>query len=104
MYRATTPTHTFTLPIETSSCDVILVTYNQDKTKLVKRYQDGTASSGMHLDGKKIVIVLTQEETLKFLEGFAGVQVRLLLNDGTVRASKKFSIRVEEVNNEEVLQ
>ena len=42
MYRVTTPTHTFTLPIETATCTEILVTYRQGKVIINKHYENGT--------------------------------------------------------------
>lgn len=103
MYRATTPTHTFTLPIATSTCSEIQVAYQQNDLTLVKHYQDGTLPSGMTLDGNSVIIILTQEETLAFSKGRASVQVRVLTNTGTVMASQKFSISIFDVINEEVL-
>lgn len=50
MYRATTPTHTFTLPIETSTCSEILVSYKQGSVTINKHYQDSTLPEGMSLD------------------------------------------------------
>lgn len=104
MYRATTPTHTFKLPIETNTCSEILVSYKQKDFALDKHYQDGALPSGMTLDGKNVVIVLTQEEANQFKEGTAKVQVRVLTNAGTAMASNIFKLFVADVINEEVLQ
>lgn len=104
MYRATTPTHTFTLPIQTSTCSEILVTYKQGKILLDKHYEDGTLPPGMTLDGKNVVIRFSQEETLKFnAKNPVQVQVRVLTNDNNALASQKFNVSVEDVLNEEVL-
>lgn len=58
MYRVTTPTHTFTLPIETSECSAIQVTYKQSCKTLVKLYSDGVLSDGMTINGKDVIINL----------------------------------------------
>lgn len=104
MYRATTPTHTFTLPIETNTCSEILVSYKQNNTGLDKHYEDGTLPSGMTLDGKKVIVVLTQEETKLFKKGIVEIQVRVLTNSGAALASQVFSVKVRDVINEDVLQ
>lgn len=104
MYRVTTPTHTFTLPIQTGTCEVILVTYEQDGIKVTKKYANGTLPSGMTLDGKNVVIRLTQEETKLFKsDDFAFAQVRVLTNAGDSFASRQFPLFVEEVQSEEIL-
>ena len=103
-YRATTPPHTFTLPIDTSTCKEILVTYKQGNICLNKHYQDNTLPPGMTLDAKKVMIELTQDETLMFKEGDeARVQVRVLTMADKAYASKKFKIVVNGVLNEEIL-
>ena len=104
MYRATTPTHTFQLPIETSSCSEILVSYRQGSVALDKHYQDNTLPDGMTLVGKNIVIILTQKETNSVKEGTVKVQIRVLTNSGAVMASQIFKLFVADVINEEVLQ
>ena len=104
MYRVTTPTHTFTLPIDTATCSEILVTYKQKKLKLDKHYENGTTPPGMTLDGNKVVIRLTQEETKRFnADEVAGVQVRVLTLAGDVFASQKFAVFIKDVLNEEIL-
>lgn len=104
MYRATTPTHTFTLPIQTSDCKDILVTYKQNNVILDKHMDDGTLPSGMTIDGKTITITLTQEETKQFSQNVATVQVRVLTFDGLAMASQKFKLYIENVLNDEELE
>ena len=104
MYRATTPLHTYKLPIQTDTCDVILVTYKQDETVVTKRYENGSLPDGMSLDGDKVIIKLTQEETLKFTEnGPVSAQIRVLTENGDAFASRKFKLSVFDVHNEEIL-
>lgn len=52
MYRATTPTHTFTLPMDTSNCLEILVTYKQGNVQLDKHYQGNIT----HVTYKEVVV------------------------------------------------
>ena len=104
MYRVTTPTHTFTLPIQTATCKEIQVTYKQGETTILKHYQNATLPSGMTLDGKNVIIKLTQEETKAFNARFGVVaQVRVLTNDDDAFASQIFTVSVNDVLNEEIL-
>jgi hypothetical protein len=103
MYRVTTPTHTFTLPLDTSEFSRIQITYNQKDNILVKEYKDGTLPSGMTFDEKDVVLNLTQEETKLFGAGTVGIQVRAKTNGGKSYASDKFNVSVSEVYNEEIL-
>ena len=104
MYRATTPPHTFTLPIETNTCDKIQVTYKQGDFKIVKTYENGTLPSGMSLNGKVVSIKLTQEETKQFkADAEVKAQVRAKTIGGDVFASQKFNVSVADVLSDEVL-
>lgn len=103
MYRATTPVHTFTLPSETSFYKEIQVMYKQGRKKIVKHYQNNELPEGMTLDGKNVIIRLTQEETLKFDKGKVNVQIRVMTNADDVMASQKFSIDLDDCYSEDVL-
>ena len=104
MYRVTTPTHTYTLPIETSSCKEILVSYKQNNVLLEKHYQDGTLPSGMTLNGNDVIVNLTQAETKAFDNGKIDAQVRVLTNANKAFASQIFTITHKDVINEEILE
>lgn len=103
MYRVTTPTHTFTLPLDTSECNAIQITYKQGANILTKEYNDGVLPPGMTLDDKDVIINLTQAETKAFSVGTVDVQVRALTNGGKAYASQHFNVSVNRVNNEEIL-
>ena len=103
MYRATTSPHTFTLPQNANTYDVIQVAYRQKKVNFVKQYEDGTLPEGMTFDGKNVVITLTQEETKAFKAGVCEAQVRVLTSGGNAFASQIFNISIHDVINEEVL-
>ena len=106
MYRATTPTHTFTLPETLDNYVEIQVTYKQCKTELVKDAKaDGPVSSGMDFDEKEVIIHWTQEETLMFDTSKPLLaQVRVVDVNGNVMASQKFSIQIKYTLNEEILE
>lgn len=104
MYRVTTPIHTFTLPIDTATCKEIQVTYKQNKNELIKHYQGGVIPAGMTLNGKDVIIKLTQEESKAFTTGYGvNAQIRVLTTDNEVYASQIFTVVVEDVLNEEIL-
>lgn len=104
MFRVTTPTHVFTLPIDTSSCKEILITYKQDDIKLIKHYENGTLPDGMTLNDKDAIIRLTQEETKQFVANtYVKTQVRVLTTGNDSYASQIFNVIVNEVLNDEVL-
>ena len=104
MYRATTPTTTFTLEVEASSLSQVLVTFAQDDVKLNKHYRNGTLPDGMTFDDKKVIVKLTQEETLLFDEGKQTyAQLRAKTSSGDVVETKKFNVVVHSSLNEEIL-
>lgn len=105
MYRVTTPTHTFKLPFDTSTCAEIVVTYKQGATELTKHYQDGVLPPGMSLDDENVNIRLEQTETKAFKAGqHIYAQVRVLTTDNNALASQMFKLDANEVLNEEVLE
>lgn len=104
MYRVTTPTFTYVLPIQTSTCDVVQVTFRQGDTDLIKTYENETLPSGMTFDGKNVVVQLTQEETKAFkADDMIETQIRVLTNTDAAYASKVFKLTVNDVLNEEIL-
>ena len=104
MYRATTPVHTFTLPSDTSVYSEIQVTYKQKNVLLVKHDQDNTLPEGMTLDGKNVIIRLTQEESLLFDKGEVHAQIRVMTGGGDVMASQKFTVQVNTCYSEDILE
>ena len=99
IFRATTPTHIYTLPIDTSMLKRIRVTYEQeDRTILEKTETD------CELVGSEIRITLTQEETLLFdSDHRVKIQLRVLTNDGKALASEIVRKYARSCLNEEVL-
>ena len=103
MKRGTTPTHTFILPIQTSTCKEILLTYTQGSKKLSKHYQDGNLPDGMTLYRNEVIQQLSQEETKEFSEGFVKAQIRVLTIEDKSFASQIFNIYVNKTLNDVVL-
>lgn len=98
MYRASTPTHRFRIPIAPENIAKILLTYTQnDKIVLEKTEADLTN------EGHVWSLTLTQEETNLFASDYAQVQVRYLGTDGRSFPSRKFRLFVGAVSNDEVM-
>lgn len=102
-YRATTPTDTFTFKEDISNFVKIQIAYKQNDVTVVKLYDNGNIPSGMEITGNTVAITLSQEETSKFEEGPAWVQIRIKRVSGKVDATPKYYIRIKDVNDEEVL-
>lgn len=99
MIRATTPTHTFNLPIDTSNISKLLITYKQgNKIVLEKKETQCT------LTGSKVELTLTQEETKMFAPERVKIQLRVLTKDNVAMSSKPKCKFVEDVLNDVILQ
>lgn len=102
MRRATTPTHSFTLPDEVSvdSLSKVLLTYSQNgKTVLEKYLADITIDS----DNNKLSYKLNQDETNLFAPGKALIQLRAKNNNGVVFESQMIWLTVKPALNSEVM-
>lgn len=99
MIRGTTPTHTFTFSVDLSDVKDFVITYaQQGKIVLEKKKNDCSISEN------KIVVTLTQEETLAFDHGtMVEMQAKVLTTGGTVLASNIFTTHADRILNEEVL-
>lgn len=83
MYRATTPTHIFTLPFDTSLLKTIQITYKQLGEKILQKTENACS-----LTDTAIKVELTQEETLLFKPtSWVSIQLRVMTTDGKVMAS-----------------
>lgn len=99
MFKGTTPTHTFNIPLEASSIKTVKITYVQrDKEVLVKRTEDCTIEDG------KIKTKLTQEDTFKFEHNtIVTIQLRVLTTDGDALASDLIMTSAGKCLDDEVL-
>lgn len=99
MIRGTTPTHIFELPFETGLLKDFRISYAQDNKILVEK-----STKDCSLDGKKITVTLSQEDTLKFSHlKFVEVQLKVLTNDGAVLATPVQMVSIGAILNDEVL-
>lgn len=93
MRRGTTPTHTFGTAIDLTSAVVLFMTYKQGKNAVVER-----DIHSIEVEPDKLIIKLTQEETLKFdLGKNVQIQCRAKFADGTAIASDILDVRVCEI-------
>lgn len=94
MYRGTTPTLTFQLPIDTGSITVLSLAVAQGGVVKIEK-----SLADMTLEGKTVSCTLTEEETLSLSAG-AGreAQVQLRVGVGGQRmASQVFEVPVERI-------
>lgn len=99
MIRGTTPIHIFTLSVDASTLKAIRVIYAQDDDVLfVKELPDIT------IDGAKIKLKLTQEETFKFNDHkYVQIQIRALTEDDDVVSTPIMTTTVEKCLDNEVM-
>lgn len=92
MYRGTTPTLTFTLPIEAATITALNIALAQCGRVVVSRDLDGVET-----DGRKITMTLTEEETLR-LYADTELQIQVRVGVGAARmASQVFTVPVEKI-------
>lgn len=100
MIRGTTPTHSFTIPFETNLIKEVRVIYSQRGNIILEKKTEDCI-----LEGKQIVVHLTQEETFSFSHTLpVELQVRVLTIEGTALACTIKQIDVDKVLSEEVLE
>ena len=94
MYRGTTPTLTFQLPIDTGSITVPSIAVAQGRQVKIEK-----TLSDVHLDGNVISCTLTEDETLSLTAG-ASVEAKIQLRVGVGEqrmASQIFTVPVERI-------
>ena len=99
MIRGTTPTFAFNLPFDTSMIKSAYITIRSKGIEVEKAKEDCVFS------GKTISTTLTQEETLKLPKSqVAEIQLRVTTNNGEAMASDIYSVKVEEILKEGVIE
>ena len=94
MYRGTTPTLTFRLPIDTGGITVLSVAVAQGRQVKIEK-----TLSDVHLDGNVISCTLTEDETLSLTAG-ASIEAKIQLRVGVGEqrmASQIFTVPVERI-------
>lgn len=96
MFRGTTPTITFRLQFDADEIDEAYATFVQQNQIVIDK-----SLSEMQIDGRNLILTLTQEETLK-LKGNSGVDIQLAVRIGeTVMRSKIMTVVVKRVLKEQ---
>lgn len=90
MRRGTTPTHIFTVEFDTSEITLLNVAYSQDGEVVVEKSLDDCT-----IEPNKIIVNLTEEDTLKFTNLDSIVEIQLRVGIGDARyASDIIKVRV----------
>jgi hypothetical protein len=99
MFKGTTPTHIFEIPMDTSLIKEVKITYSQkDEEKLVKRTKDCS------LGECTISTRLSQEDTFRFTSNtFVTIQIRILTTSGDALACEPIITSVGKCLDDEVL-
>jgi hypothetical protein len=95
----TTPEHTFTLPVPTDNVKSVRIFYLVDDVVILQK-----ETADVTMDGNKIKLTLTQEDTLKFLGAEkASVQLQVLSTGNSAFMSYQFHVAVGKSAATEVL-
>ena len=99
MMRGTTPTHTFTLPVDSSFISKLRIIYAQaGKQILVKENEDCL------IEGNKVTVRLSQIETFLFDHmKYVEIQVRILTAAGDVPKIQPIKVSVERCLDDTVM-
>lgn len=97
--RGTTPTHTFTIPFDTSIIEKVKVIYSQNDNILLSKSTDDC-----DISYQDIKTTLTQEDTFKFDCNLpVEIQIRILTKDGETMNSYIKRVGVARCLDDEVL-
>lgn len=84
MTRGTTPTLRIkVVGIDVTELDELYLTIKQGKTEITKRESDISTDA----ENNKILVPLSQQETLRFNDGFVSIQLRAITVMGNAIAS-----------------
>lgn len=99
MFKGTTPTHIFEIPMDTSLIKEVKITYSQnDEEILVKRTDDCAIEDGI------ISTRLSQEDTFLFAGNtFVTIQIRILTTGNDALACEPLMVSVGKCLDDEVL-
>lgn len=89
MYRATTPTIRFNVPVDLTEATSVYATFEQGDLKVTKTDTDLTITS------EYVDVYLTQAETLKFTTGTTDAQLNwLYVDDGVTKRNCSNIVKV----------
>ncbi len=98
MRQGTTPTHTFSIPVEAALVDSIYICYSQRGCGMLEKTKPQVTLADDEDGGHYASVSLTQEETLSFKAGIEClIQVRFTTVSGEAFASQIISESVDGV-------
>lgn len=93
MYRGTTPTFTFRLPIAADTITKLSITFRQPGGAEVEKTLDDVA-----MDGSTITAALTEEETLALRVSSAPLEIQMRVGVGVTRmASQIWTVPIKRI-------
>lgn len=98
MWRGTTPTNTFSVNVDLTSATAIYVTYEQNGVTVLEK-----TGADLEVTEDKIVVRLTQAETLSFAPGLVFIQIRYVMPDGTADASDLIITSIDRILKDGVI-
>lgn len=102
MRRTSTPDHEFELPfVYEEYADQLLITYSQNDKIVLELTQEEIGNS-ISINGGIISVSLSQEDTKKFAEGSAEVEIKLWTKNKKSLISDPISIYVYDVLNDKI--
>lgn len=102
MYRYTTPTIPITIDdIDFSEVNYFRIKIREQNTEML--FVVPATDSSVDAEHKTIYLSLTQEQTAKLKKGDAYLQVRIVYTGGSVQATPKARISVEDVLDEVIV-
>ena len=105
--RGTTQTHYFDFPFDPSNVGELSVVYSQNKEIKIRK-----SLSDVSFDEESLIVELSQEETFNFdkvgipsipSKSLVLIQIRAILNDGSVFVSSPIKDRVYDILDDEVM-
>lgn len=98
-----TEIHTFTLPYALSAVSKLYVTYQQSGVNVLEKNLADDADQ-FAIDGEVLTLTLTQEDTLRFDEGDAEMEITVeYAADGAIGKSEIETVPVERSLREQVI-
>ena len=105
--RGTTQTHYFDFPFDPSNIGELSVVYSQNKEIKIRK-----SLSDVSFDEESLIVKLSQEDTFSFdkvgipsipSKSLVLIQIRTILNDGSVFVSSPIKDRVYDILDDEVM-
>lgn len=104
MVRGTTPTHTFSIPLPSSSLENLWLTYAQDGEIILNKDLNDVTLTDVGTTACKATIKLTQAETMLFHPNTeTEIQVSILTSDNAMRSSI-INVDTERILKDEVIE